>query len=124
MTKKRRQFILTLILTLFCLLSSYWSLSSLIRGRDAGDVSDQIAAAHKAAEKMPVGLARADEFIRRLKVIDPGHASPQVKQALNEYIGAMEQSLQAIKIHQDPAPFEQVCADKARRLAEAINNSR
>jgi hypothetical protein len=124
MTTKRKQLVLALVLLTFCLLSSYWGLMTLIHGRDARDISEQIAAAHKAAEKMPVGLARGEDFVRQLKAIDPGRAHPEVKQALNEYVAAMEQSLQATKMQQDPAPFERVCADKAQRLTKAINNLR
>ena len=123
MTKERKQLIATLILIPFCLLSSYWCLTTLIRSRDARDISQQIVAARHATEKMPPGLERADEFMRRLKAVDPGHASPDVKQAFKDYITAMEQSLLAMKNHQDAAPFEQVCAQKAQALTDAINNN-
>jgi hypothetical protein len=122
MTKKHKQLILTLLLIPFCLLSSYWCLTSLIRSRDARDVSEQIVSARHAIEKMPPGLERVEEFMRRLRAVNPGHASPEVQQALRDYIAAMEHSLQAMKNHQDAASFEQVCAQKAQALTDAINN--
>ena len=57
MTKKHKQLVLALVFVPLCLLSSYWGLMTLIRGRDARDISEQIATAHKAAEKIPMRLA-------------------------------------------------------------------
>ena len=122
MTKQRTQFIATLMLIPFCLFNSYWCLTTLMRSRDARDIHGQIVNARNAIEKMPPGLDRADEFMRRLKAINPGHASPEVKQALQGYIAAMEQSLLAMKSHQDPAPLERICAQKSQILTDAINN--
>src|SRR6266699_316376 len=44
-------------------------------------------------EKLPSGIPRAEELVRRLKGLDPGLAPAEVKQALRDYTAALEGSL-------------------------------
>jgi hypothetical protein len=48
-------------------------------------------------EKLPPGIAGAEELLRRLRKVDPGLAPAECKQALRDYIGALEGSLEAMK---------------------------
>jgi hypothetical protein len=123
MTTKSNKYIVTFILIPLCLAGGLWSLRSLKQDHGAHGISEQIAAARESAERMPPGTLRADEFIRRLKAIDPGNAPQAVKEALRDYVTAMEESLQAMKRHQDITSFEKVCALKAKALTDAIHKN-
>jgi|SRR5579871_1775597 len=100
-----------------------WSLTSLTSARDARDVTGQIVAARKVIEKMPPGIERAAEFLRRLKAVDPRHASPAVKEALKDYTQAMERGYQAMTNHEDVQALELICNEKARALTDAIGKN-
>jgi hypothetical protein len=99
----------------------YSGFADLVRTRDARDVATQIGAARAAIEKMPPGVGRIEEFVRRLRAVDPGYAPPQVKQALGEYTEAMAQSLARLQQRQDTTVADRVCAEKAKQLEHAID---
>ena len=54
------------------------------------------------ARKLPPGLARGEDFLRRLKAIDTSYLPPEMKQALSDYIEADERGLIAIEAGRDP----------------------
>ena len=127
MTKEGKRSLLTLSLVISIPASiwgSYFCLASLLSARDARDVSQQIVSARQAIEKLPPGIERPEEFVRRLRSVDPGHAPREGKVALSNYVVAMEQATEALKNHQDEQPLEQVCAKRAQELTDAINRSR
>jgi hypothetical protein len=126
MTKEGKRSLLkaSLVISLpITIWGGYSCLVSLLSARDARDVSQQIVSARQAIEKLPPGIDRPEEFVRRLRSIDPGHARWEVKVALSHYVAAMEQATEALKNHQDELPLEKVCAERAQELTDAINRS-
>ena len=51
-----------------------------------------------------------------IAAVDPGHASAEVKQALKDYVAAMEQSFEAMTNHEDLTSFERIGVQKAKDL--------
>jgi hypothetical protein len=121
--KKFRQSFLMLVVLLMCW-NCYTALRSLNASRDARLVSQQIVSIREAIEKLPPGVDRPAEFMRRLKTVDAGAAPSVVKRALSEYISAMDQATIALTNRQDTPALEQACAQKAKALTEAIKQSR
>lgn len=70
--------------------------------------------------KLPPGIPRGEELLRRVKALDPGLAPVEVKQALRDYTAAMEGSLQAIKAGRDTTPYDAPMADAKQRLADCF----
>ena len=124
MTKKNKILLVVMILTLVNGLMIYRSLTSLTSSRDAQSVAYQISDARKAIEKLPPGMGRVNDFIRRLKAVDPGYAPPEVKEALKEYTKAMEQAAEAMTNHQNYEELQRICADKAETLRHTIDSNR
>ena len=72
---------------------------------------------------MPPGVERIGEYIHRVKSIDPGRSSPEVKQALKEYTESMEQSFNALKKHEDITNLDKICVQKGKSLADAVQKN-
>ena len=75
-------------------------------------------------EKLPPGILRAEELVRRLKALDPGLAPPEVKQALRDYTAALEGSLEATKAGRGTTQFDAPMADAKQRLADCFRKYR
>ncbi len=75
-------------------------------------------------QKLPAGIPRAEEFLRRVKVLDPGLAPPEVKQALRDYTTALEGSLEATKAGRDSAPYDATMAEAKQKLADCFRTYR
>lgn len=91
--------------------------------RDARDIYQEIVSARQTVEKLPPGIKRDEDWVRRLHSIDPGHAPSDVKVAFSNYVEAMTEELEAIKNHQDALPFVRVSDQAAQDLTNAINRS-
>ena len=103
---------------------SYSSLLFLIHRREARAVAAEMASARADIEKMPPGFERPAEYVRRLRAIDLAQASPKLKEALAAYSEAMGRSLELMKQHQDTTAADQMCAQRAKELADIIDNGR
>jgi hypothetical protein len=121
-TKQRKNLLIFCLVMPPTIFLGWWNLSNLISGRDAHDTIQQIAAAKKASDKLPAGMERAEDLVRRVKAVDPGHAPRGVKVALTNYVVAMDDALRAFKNHENEAPLEQVCAQRAQELKDAVNH--
>ena len=76
------------------------------------------------ADKLPPGIPRAEELVRRLKALDPGLAPAEGKQALRDYTAALEGSLQAMKSGRDTTQYDASVADAKQRLADCFRKYR
>ena len=96
----------------------------LIHRREARVVAAEVASARADIEKTPPGFERPAEYVRRLRAIDVAQASPKLRQTFAAYADAMERSLELMKQHQDTTAADQICAQKAKELADTIDNGR
>ena len=126
MSKERKALLLkwsSVLLLPVTIWLGYSSLNALLSARDARDISQQIGSARQAIEKLPPGVGRPEEFVRRLRSINPGRAPQEVKVALTNYVAAMEQATDALKHDKTNAVLEQTCAQRAKELTEAITRN-
>jgi hypothetical protein len=75
-------------------------------------------------EKLPPGIPRAEELLRRVKTLDSGLAPTEVKQALRDYTAALEGSLQAMKAGRETTQHDAAMANAKQRLAECFRKYR
>src|SRR5262249_44489508 len=78
----------------------------------------------KDVEKLPPGIPRGEELVRRLKKVDPGLAPAECKQALGDYIAALEGSLEAMKAGRETTQYDAPMADARQRLADCFRKYR
>ena len=78
----------------------------------------------KDVEKLPPGIPRAQELVRRLKALDPGLAPAECKQALRDYTAALEGSLEAMKAGRETTQYDAPMADAKQRLADCFRKYR
>ena len=110
----------------FCVLSllfaaySVYGLVGLARQAHTRALEREFAAAVKQLEKSPPGIERSETFVNTLKKIDPGYAPPEVKNALHDYIAALQQSLDALKAGRDTAQFDSAIATTRERLIASV----
>ena len=75
-------------------------------------------------EKLSPGIPRAEQFLRRVKALDPGLAPAEVKQALQDYTAALEDSLEAMKAGRETTQYDAAMADAKLRLANCFRKYR
>jgi hypothetical protein len=63
-------------------------------------------------------------LVRRLKALDPGSAPPECKQALRDYIAALEGSLAAMKAGRNSVQYDAPMANAKQRLADCFRQYR
>jgi len=80
------------------------------------------AALHQLQESPP-GPQRARAFVARLKAINTDHAPTEVKQALQDYIAAVERSLDALTAGRNSAPYDRAIAAASQRLADSVREN-
>jgi hypothetical protein len=85
--------------------------------RDMNAIMDDV-------NKLPSGITRATELVRRLKALDPGLAPAECKQALRDYTAAVEGSLQAMKSGGNTSQYDAPMADAKQRLADCFRKYR
>ena len=122
--RKNAAKIITAISIPLCGLGIYLSLRSLTAARDAQAIVESINSARVASEGIPHGQERAAELIRRLRLIETGNSSPQVKRAFEEYVLAMESSFAALQRGEDIGPYDRICGEKANALKDAVDQKR
>lgn len=98
--------------------------ASMARNSHTQQLLQEMNTITKDQEKLPPGIPRAEEFLRRVKALDPGLAPAEVKQALRDYIAALEGSLQALKSGRDTTQYDASMADAKQRLADCFRKYR
>ena len=88
-----------------------------VRQSNAWDLRNKMYTALREAEKSPPGLERAGKYLARLKAIDNPYAPDDLKQALADYIAALNQIVQAGKAGGDTTPFDQQMEAARLRIA-------
>jgi hypothetical protein len=68
----------------------------------------------------PPGPERARIFVARLKAINTDHAPAEVRQALQDYIVAVERSLDAFTAGRNIAPYDSAIAVASQRLVDSV----
>jgi hypothetical protein len=91
-----------------------------VRTTHARGVADDFNAAVKQLQDSPPGTERADVFLKRLKAIDTSYAPAEVKQALTNYISAIEQGLNATKTGQNTDKYDREIAEAKQKLVAAV----
>jgi hypothetical protein len=118
---KRRSFQLTLgvfsiVLAAYCI----HGFIGLVRQTHTRALEREFAAAVNQLEKRPPGIQRAENFVSTLKKIDRGYSPPEVKKALQDYIAAFQQSLDALKAGRDTAQYDPAIAEARERLITSV----
>jgi hypothetical protein len=80
-----------------------------------------LKAALDASHSQPAGIAQMEDFLVRLKRIDPGQAPADVKQALAEYVAALEAAIKAFRAGENLAPYDREMEKTQKRLAAVVN---
>ena len=88
-----------------------------VRQSNAWDLRNKMYTALREAEKSPPGLERAEKYLVRLKAIDNPYAPDDLKQALADYVAALNQIVQAEKAGGDTTPFDQQMEAARQRIA-------
>lgn len=86
-------------------------------------VAAQFGRAMHELQQAPPGIRRVENFLGRLKAIDTTKAAPEVRQALSDYIAAVEPSLEAARSGRTIAPYDQAIAHAKRRLVDAVREN-
>jgi hypothetical protein len=105
--------------TMFSLAFSAWCVYGfvgMVRQAHTRFVMQDFADAVTRLEQSPPGIARAETFLGRLRTIKTGYAPREVKQALNDYIVALQNSIQALKSGQDTKPYDAALAQAKQKL--------
>ena len=110
--------IFSVLFSAYCL----YGFIGLIHQTHTRAVEREFSAAVDELQKSPPGIERAEVFLKRLKAIDPGYAPAAVKQALRDYISAMEQELDALKAGQDTKRYDAAVADAKQRLIACVKS--
>ncbi len=106
--------------SIYCILD----FSSIARNSHTQGLLRDMNAIMDDVQKLPPGLPRAEELVRRLKALDPGLAPAECKQALRDYTAALEDSLDAMKAGRPPTESDSRMADAKQRLADCFRKYR
>jgi len=108
---------------LLVLLYSVYCISDFVRMAHQGptrELARKLAAVTNGLEQSPIGLPRAEEFLRRLKAVDARSAPAEVQSALHDYISAMEGGLDAMRAGRDSHSYDAPMAESKERLGRAL----
>ena len=75
-----------------------------------------------ASHSQPAGIAQLENFLVRLKRIDTGHAPAAVKEALADYIVALEAAIKAFRAGENLAPYDAEMEKAQKKLAAVVND--
>ena len=98
--------------------------ASMARNSHTQGVLSDMNAIMNDVEKLPPGIPRAEQLVRRLRALDPGLAPAEAKQALRDYTAALEGSLEAMKAGRETTQYDVPMADAKRRLADCFRKYR
>ncbi len=90
---RRHLAILTLIISVSLLLCFGENPLNGVYKLHAHRIANDVYSAVDTLQKSPPGIARANDFVRRLKAIDTSCAPDELKKALHDYIAATERIL-------------------------------
>ena len=108
---------------IFSILIFAWSIHGFVdltRQTHTREVAREFVAASDELKKRALGAESSEVFLRRLKAIDPGYAPAEVKEALHDYIFALEQGLDAAKAGRDATKFDAAMDQARQRLIASV----
>ena len=106
--------------SVYCILD----FASMARNNHTQGLLHDMNAIMKDMEKLPPGIPRGEEFLRRVKALDAGLAPAECKQALRDYTAALEGSLEAMKAGRETTQYDAAMADAKQRLADCFQKYR
>lgn len=75
-------------------------------------------------QKLPPGIERAEELVRRLRRIDASHAPADVQKALQEYVDALDRAVRVLKAGASIQAADREIAEKKAALDQALTTHR
>jgi hypothetical protein len=87
-----------------------------VRQSNTWDIERKMHSALEEFQKSPPGFERAEKYLARLKAIQNPYAPDDLKQALADYISAIELSMEAGKSGRDTTPFDQQMDEAKQRI--------
>lgn len=108
------------VFSIFLAIYSIHGFVDLTRQANTRTVADKMAKAFRELENSRPSQERAERFLKRLKEIDPGYAPAELKQALQDYIHALEKGMTAIKAGEDSVDYASQMADAKERLIKCV----
>ena len=112
------------ILVIGSVIALVWSLQGWGRLREMTHtraLDRDLKVALDASRSQPAGIAQMEDFLLRLKRIDPGHAPAEVKQALAGYIAALEAALTAHRAGESLVPYDLEMDRAQKKLAAVVS---
>ena len=118
--KKKSTLILLLILSVLVAVFCTQAFMGIIHQRRIRTVERDFGAALHQLQDSPPGVQRVETFVARLKAINTGHAPAEVKEALQNYVAAVEQSIDAAKAGHNTATYDPAIAEAKQKLADSV----
>ena len=103
----------------FCI----WSVRDFVYRTQTQLLERNFVSALDELQKAPPGLQRAEGFVKRLKGIDTRLVPREVREALQDYIGASERGLENVKAgYKEGGTDQEIAAARTRLLAAVRRN--
>jgi hypothetical protein len=109
--------LLLVVLAMLGALYSIYSFTYLPRQAAVRQVKRQYDAAIEQLHQSPPGIARAEEFVQKLKAIKIDDAPPKIQQDLQEYADTLDQALQTLKKSGNTTAYDKTIAKERDKLA-------
>ena len=85
-------------------------------------IDRELKAALDASHSQPAGIAQFEDLLARITRIDTHRAPDEVKEALANYIKALESDISAFHTHQNLTPYDEDLEKAQKRLAAAVQD--
>ena len=118
--KKKSTLVLLLILSALIAVFCIQGFTGIVHARRTRVVERDFGAALHQLQESPPGVQRVETFVAKLKAIETGYAPTEVKQALQNYVAAVEQSVDAAKAGRDTAPYDPAIAQAKQKLVDSV----
>jgi hypothetical protein len=118
--KKKSKLILLLILSALVAIFCMQGFMGIVHEKHTRLVERDFGAALHQLQDSPPGVQRVETFVTRLKAINTGYVPTEVKQALQGYVAAVEQSVDAAKAGRDTAPYDPAIAQAKQKLTDSV----
>src|SRR5207244_8609024 len=94
--------------------------TGIVNERHTRVVESDFGAALHQLQDSPPGIQRVETFVARLKAINTGKAPADVKQALQDYVVAVEKSVDAAKAGRSTVPYDSAIDQAKQKLADSV----
>jgi len=97
-----------------------WLWIDFIHQTHARAVAREWSSAIQQAEKLPPGMGRAEDMLSRFRRIDLGYSPADLKQAINDYIAAFQQSIDGAKAGRNTSTPDRAMEEARSRMVAAM----